>query len=439
MTTRRDEDGGTPFASRTLAILLVAGVASFAAMVFLGGFGEHLVGPEVAFPSAYSVSAIGHAGVVKFLRGEHVTAVPRRAVAAARPGPRAPLVLAEPGREVELTPFFAEADAANAPLVLVLPKRFGTADPRRPRWLAKADTFGLTAVNAVLARARAAAPAEPSAGDWSLHAASRVEASCRTRFGRDLRVELEAGQLLSPAAGLEPTVACSDGILVARVPRGTAPPLYVVADPDLFANHALGTAEHAAVVRGLFVDELQADAAVFDETIHGLAAQPGLLEALLSFPLVVLTAHGLAVAALAVWAGGVRFGRPRAAPPALARGKEALIDSAGELAVARRPVADAAVRITEARLRRLARALGLEGAVMPGPDLAARIDAVLQARKLPPHARTHWDAVMTLARHGPDFGIAGAGTPRDDAEVLVRTAAMHDWIEEVTDGTRGHR
>jgi hypothetical protein len=455
MSTPADLSGtGTAGAQRPLfpRRTLIAGAAvsalSFASALLLAGFGERLGGPVTAGAGAYSVSALGHSALVAFLRQAGVSAVPRRHHVAVRPGPRSPLVLAEPASADGLASFFREADDGGASILLVLPKRQGIPDPARPRWISASATYPLGVVRSLLASALETALAGPEVGQLlrpgagaaaheDLEAAAsprlervageRLDALCDTPFGRTIRVAVDEPQLLGDVAGLAPLVECPGGTLVARVERGERPPLYVVADPDVLSNHGLGRAEHASLAEALFARELRADAAIFDETIHGLAVGPGLIEELLSFPLVIVTLHALLLAGLVVWSGSEQFGRPPRAPATLAAGKQALIECAAQLACARRLAAPAARRFAQARLRSLARGLGLTATLPPGPELARRIDEVLSARRLPPRALEHWSAIERAAT---------AAGPGDESPALSATAALHDWMQEITHGIR---
>ena len=72
---------------------------------------------------------------------------------------------------------------------------------------------------------------------------------------------------------------------------------------------------------------------VFDETIHGFDRVPGLLAESLRFPLVLGVLQSLLLLAVVLWAGMGRFGKPLPAAPALAAGKEVLIDNTAKLLV----------------------------------------------------------------------------------------------------------
>jgi hypothetical protein len=381
--------------------------------------------------------------------------VSRRHLREGRPGPRRPLVLAEPAVDGEaaarrLLSLSREAAGRRAPLLLVLPKRFTERDPEVPGWIRSAVLPPLPEVEQV--------PGELGIAGLD---AVRIERrrhgtvrECRARLGGKeavvYRVDLAGpAQLLTPAPGLDPVVVCDNGLLVARV--SAAPVLFIVADPDLLENHGLATAGHAVLVHDLLVRGLEAQGVIFDETIHGFARRTGLLAEALRFPLVLAVLQSLVLAGVVVWAGMGRFGKPLPARGAAGKsdpeagpgeGTETLIDNTAQLlsvASGADGAAESLKRYYRQTLRTVAAACFLPPDLAE-EDLLLRLQAIGQSRG----SRLQ---IRSLARRIEQRGAAGPAA----AERAVRLArALHRWRHDMTltrqtagqtsgEGQDGHR
>jgi hypothetical protein len=437
----------------------ITGIAlgSLTAGVLLSVFGQGLAGRPDPGSNTFSRSAVGHHALVELLRGTGLGVVSRRHLREGRPGPRRPLVLAEPVADGEtaarrLLSLSREAAASSAPLVLVLPKRFTERDPQVPGWIGSAVLRSPREIEQV--------PGELGiAGLDALKIERRKHGTvreCRARLGGKkggqetvYQVDLAGpAQLLTPGPGLDPVVVCDNGLLVARV--SAAPVLFIVADPDFLENHGLGTADHAALVHDLFVRGLEARGVIFDETVHGFARRAGLLAEALRFPLVLAVLQSLVLTGVVVWAGMGRFGKPL---PARGSGKgdpeagpgegtETLIDNTAQLlsvASGADGAAESLKRYYRQTLRTVAAACFLP------PDLAeeellVRLQGIGQSRG----SRLQ---IRSLARRIEQMGAAGPAA----AERAVRLArALHRWRHDMTltrqtagqtsgEGQDGHR
>jgi hypothetical protein len=423
---RADElQGG--YSRRTVVwISLLCGL-SFAAAVFFIAFGEELEGPSNPHANTFSKSALGHQGLAGLLDALGLGTVSRRGRGGAMPGPRRPLVLAEPDLALlaagasRLDALAREAAEAGAPLVVVLPKWRGEPRPGRPEWIGEAHPLPVEALGQVFDSLGATELADLEV----LRSAAgprRCSASWTAGGGdADLRVDLEPAQLLPAGSGFEAVVSCRGGLLVARrtlSPSGAE--LFVVADPDLLNNHGLGRADHAALVHGLFSRRLGASGVIFDETIHGFRRPSGLIAEAFRFPLVLAVLQGFTLSGLVLWAGMGRFGKPLPARRGLRPGKEILIENTAKLLEGGGHAAEALERYFRQTLRAVAARYFL-APDLPEGETIARLQPLSKGKGLP----------LDLA------AVAGRirSLPRDrrSAEAAVGIAgSLYRWRQEMT-------
>ncbi|MER8783049.1 DUF4350 domain-containing protein [Mesorhizobium sp. M0601] len=109
-------------------------------------------------------------------------------------------------------------------------------------------------------------------------------------------------------------------------------PFFILTDPDLINNSALGDADKAAAARDLIQWLRPGKGLVmFDLTLHGGARKYDLAKLLVEPPFLALTLTILIAAALAFLHGLGRFGPPRIDQRAIAFGKRALVDTTAML------------------------------------------------------------------------------------------------------------
>jgi hypothetical protein len=338
------------------AVGWLAGVAggSLLAALLLTAYGQDLGRPADPQPTSWSVSAIGHHALAELLRGLGVGVAVKQThslrLVMARSGGGRPeglpaLLLLEPdlgrlgGGRSPLGEQVTVARTNRVPLVLVLPKWSGTPDPARPGWVGE---LRLLAPAEVMRAIGALGLPELAGLELRRGTAGRVGSGVGGGGGLGCTgwpsgpaaaVELPEAQLLADRReALTPVVTCRGGLLAgARRLGADGPWLLVVSDPDLLDNQGLGRGANAEVAAALLTSWLGAGVAVFDETIHGYHHAPGLLAEALGFPLVLATAQAALAAALVVWAGSRRFGKPLPEAAALPPGKEALIDNTARL------------------------------------------------------------------------------------------------------------
>lgn len=272
---------------------------------------------DVRGPNAdgYSRSALGHIGMLRWLRANDHTVVQLRTDR--QLGECGLLVVAEPEEPVRADE--ARIDRwydAEVPLLLVLPKRRGFADVDQPGWIDHADLEALERPRRVLTGFRQFLGDEPTVlradttGKWTVPLRWPVP-------------ELVGPiQLLKRTDHLTPIVHCPEGVLF-----GSIDGHFVLADPDLLANHGLVRGRNAELLLQIVDECAREGVIVVDETLHGHLFQPSFWQALGEFPLVLVLLHLLLMALLVVWMAHGRFGPLLRDPPPIGAGKAFLIDN----------------------------------------------------------------------------------------------------------------
>lgn len=393
--------------SRT-ALIAVIGVvaASLTVAVVLTVVGDDLGDKRSAGVDAYSVSAIGHRGLVRLLEKLDVPVVVSRNDSGARAG-NGLLIVAEPVVSDAASRDRLAALVDSAPRVLVvLPKWYGSVERGKP-WIEDANLLPVRDVDAVIEALDLGKPAE-------IH---RAAGPGRELAMDHLRPVIREPQLIASEAlsGL-----LSDGAgdhLLGGVDHGGTE-LYVLSDPDVLSNFGLRQADNARLAVRLIDGLRDGGPVVIDETMHGYAKTPSLLRALFEFPLVLATLQVLVCAALAVWAAMVRFGPRRAAPPPIAPGKDFLIRNTAAL-----------LHHGGHHGHALRRYLALT---------VAAVRHALHAPSLAPAAMTAW-LERVRALRGGQISLAELESAVDTADTPARTVELADqvyrWRMEMTHGT----
>ena len=309
------------FSGRMLIGWLAAAVLTFAASLFFMGRGDDSKsGADAVGPSAFSRSAIGHAGFAETLRALGLTVVKSQYDSRQKLGDGGLLVIAEPGGALGEQDRVGDLLDAKT-VLLVLPKWHGLPSDKHAGWIGYAELIPEIAAEQVLnlAVAQASVARLDAAPAWSKNEL------------------LHEPTLVSPVqvihgGGLKPVVASGNDVLVGELAENGRR-LWILADPDAIENHGIGEGENAgfavALVKALRTGE---GSVVFDETIHGYVARPdNPLRLMFQFPFVVVTLQGLLAIALLLWATLGRFGAPETAPPALSTGKQGLVENAAKL------------------------------------------------------------------------------------------------------------
>jgi hypothetical protein len=403
--------GRNPFTPRLIAAWIAAAVLTFALSLVFALHGEDTT---TTGPSTFSRSAIGHAGIAELLRRRGLTVVQSRGDSAHKAGGKGILVLAEP--EFSFTSERLRLALAAAPAVLlVLPKWTGAPDPAASGWIADAE------------------PLPPLIPQSVLEAA--FPGAVVVRPGRDVKWDhnelhlvphLDDPPQLMKSDRLHAVVGSRDGMLVGWAPAKNGSRLWVLADPDVIANHGLG-AGNAAFAVALFNAARFGDPIVFDEMIHGFETAPANPAALLfRRPVAEIAVQALLALALLLWAGAARFGAPEPMPAPLKAGKRDLVRKTAELfrAAGYEPVL--VRRYVEETTREVARQLHAP------PDLSE--DARLGwLRRLGAARGVSRDCADLAARAK---ALAAAGHVRT-AELFRLPPEIWRWKQEIMHGAAG--
>jgi len=397
----------SPFSRTTLTVVIGVAAVSLGITVALTLVGDDPGENRSAGVDGYSVSAIGHKGLVRLLEKLDVPVVVSRSDSGDK-AKHGLLIVAEPTVTDDASRERLTRLVASAPNTLVvLPKWYGAAE-RGKAWLEDARLLPIDEVAPVIAALeleRTATVERPAAPvDWVID-------------HRFTRPAIREPQLIS-TQGLNQIAADRGGHqLLGQITRegGT---LTVLADPDVLNNFGLRTAENARFAIEL-IDELRHDGpVVIDETMHGYAQQPSLVRTLFRFPLVLATLQVLVCAVLAVWAAMVRFGPIRAAAPPIAPGKDFLIRNTAAL-----------LHYGGHHTHALNRYLQLT---------TQAVRHALHAPSLAPAAMTAWLERVRALRGGQislvrlEQAVEFADTP---ARVVEVADQVFRWRMEMTDGT----
>jgi hypothetical protein len=403
------------FSRRVLIGWVGAAVATFAISLYFLGRGGEPGGADAVGPSTYSRSAIGHAGIADTLQRLGVPVVKSRNNSADKLGKDGVLVLAEPRPSAVSEPALRALLDARA-VLLVLPKWTGRASEKRPGWLATAEE------------------GSPSRAQWALDLVAGGGEVVReqqmpvweTNLLRRRPQPTSPVQLIRSGA-MRPIVGASAGILVGELNRKRT--IWVLADPDVIANHGIGQGENAALALAI-IDRLRGrgGAVVFDETIHGYLAQPANpLALLVEFPFVVATFMIAAALGLLLWATMARFGAAQSAPPPLSAGRQGLLQNVAQLITFAGHQQVMVRRYVQETVRETARQLHAPRG-LTGQGLALWLTRVGQARGV---------TVDCAAVIGEVEGLADRR--RGDLGPLVRIARdIHRWRREIVDGRSRH-
>lgn len=389
-----------PFSRPTLAIVIGVAAASLVVAAVLTLFGDSLGAPPSAGVDGYSVSAIGHRGLVRLLERLDIPVVVSRSDSAARAA-HSLLIIAEPN---------ASDDDARAQLsrlverghrvLVVLPKWFGSAERGQP-WLADAHLLPLDEVQRTL----------------DAIGLTHTAVVVRPRFPYPLRVKAPPVIRVAQRVTSADLTAIVDDETGAQL-VGTHDAVTVLADPDPLSNFGLREPANARFAVGLIDHLRDGGPVVLDETLHGYARQPSLARTLFTFPLVIATVQVVICGLLVVWAAMVRFGPRRAAPPPIAPGKDFLIRNTAAL-----------LHYGGHHGHALQRYLQLT---------VAAVRHALHAPSLAPDAMTAWLERVRLARGGTipltqlERDVEAAGDP---ARVVELADLVYRWRMEMTHGT----
>jgi hypothetical protein len=345
--------------------------------------------PESTGVDSYSRAAVGHHAFVALLESLGV-AVRRsrfRTADAARPGEL--IVFAEPTADEE----FDGSDPYSGAGVrlFVLPKRAPAG--------ARGEFVSEETANEVLRRL------DPGA--------SLVRTPDGAVEGRGVSWRPpDVLQTVAPGA-LVAEWTVPEGAILLRLPKATGD-WWVLAEPDLIATHGLAVPGVPSAVVGLVRAAMPEGlrGVVIDETRHGFTLAPSFWTRFSSPPLLFVLLHAALCAALAAWAGAVRFGPPEPEDDPPPEGRAGLVRLTAELlAAAPHGAATVVGRHADLRLRDAASRAGLDPR-RPRSELAAALETA-SGSSTPRGAAAAWREVADRlepngGRRLPDSAVVAA-------------------------------
>jgi hypothetical protein len=403
------------FSRRLLIGWIGAAIATFAVSLYFMGRPGQPGGSGAVGPSSYSRSAIGHAGLADVLQRLGVTVVKSRYNSVDQVGKDGVLVIAEP-RPTALSEPALRALLDAKSILLVLPKWTGQASETKPGWLSVVEEKPTSDAQWVLnlVAPRGEVTRERTVPAWTTNLLARTP-------------HLDAPVQLMRSNLLRPIVAGAAGMLIGELNSNRG--IWVLADPDVIANHGIGQADNAALAVAA-INRLRGrdGTVVFDETVHGYLAQPANpLTLLVQFPFVVATLQVAAALGLLLWATVARFGAPQSAPPPLSAGRQGLLQNVAQLIAFAGHQQVMVRRYVQETVRDTARQLHAPRG-LSAPALAAWLTRVGEARGV---------SVDCTAIIGEVEALGDAR--RADMSPLVRIARdIHRWKREIIDGRSRH-
>ncbi len=401
-----------------ITALIACALAIFALSVLLHAYDNDPIATESkSRPGSYSVSALGCAGFFDTLRRLDRPALRSVGNTLGLVGYNGTLIVAEP--DLYRLNSSEGIKLMQAPRVLlVLPKWRGKPDENKPAWIDQVEPEAL--INAKRTLSLVDGRSDVFRDKWPAAWKINLTGLAPDAPNNDNIIQLIRSKTMRPVVGND------DGILLGEVGEGENT-VWVLADPDIMANHGLGKGENAAFMVTV-VDMLRlhknSDAGapiVFDETVHGfLEAQSTPLKLLFRFPFVIATILVCCAAALLTLAGANRFGPALNPKPELDFGKKNLIgngarllDYAGHHALILKRYISMTVRQTAYALHAPS---GLDEA-----RLAAWLDNISKTRK----------TQKTCAEILRAAAAVDASDPKNLARLFECVRDIHNWKGEI--------
>ena len=390
------DDSG--FRSRTIAIVLGVGIACALAFAVLTAFAADLRNGHDGGGHVLSIAGTGFSGVVALTTGMGMPTVVGRNE---KLPPDVGLLVLTPSPATEPKQLEALVEARGDAAVLIVLPKWRTVPMKAHRgWIRQIGVLPSEAVVAPMARL---APIEVAP-------AKSPEVGARIMRDDIVLASAPAHLQVLTKGGLEPVlVNAAQEVVLGKL---TGRPVFILADPDLLANHSLADSRRARAAVELldYFAAIRGGKIVFDVSLNGLGVPRSLLRLAFTPPFLALTACLLAAALFAGVQAAVRFGSPIVTPRAIAFGKLALVDNAAALIsrAGRQP----GMATRYATLMRDAAAA------------AARAPAALT-----PAAIADW----LDQRHGQKGAFADlaarAADAQDSASMLATAQALHLWKE----------
>jgi hypothetical protein len=414
--------GANPFSPRVTLGLVLFGIVSFVALLWMIGSGMDDPAPGAVGAHAKGKGLNGYAALYTYLgkRGFDVSAVQSRGA------------LKQSGVLI-LTPLHSASaselqEVVNGhrragPTIVVVPKWRAVPIPRRTVrekegfvQLVDADTPDWKGFYDDLRLQRAALQTGSRKGAWFANGLTgEVPHPDKVFFGEgEYLIPLVAGE------GTERVLAgyMSDGGLYPKLrdmaviyneaeledePSGEYPVIFVF-DADLFNNYGLSREANALLAEKIIAASLDGEPkkVAFDLTLVGYGRSPSLLSLAFKPPFLAATLCLLLAGAVALWRAYQRFGPPLLGGRAIAFGKRALVSNAAGLVHRARRLHLLGTPFADAARERLVKALALPARLSHGQAEQA-IDRALAARAPDQIPFSQAAAQLRAARRPPEM------------------------------------
>jgi hypothetical protein len=413
--------GDRIFSATALFWMIALGLLAFFGAAYFLIYGDSRADTAIG-ANSFSYSAIGHRAFVETLRRQDILVRISRNNSPAKAGYSDLLIIAEPDAN------WGEGDwleylrpARN--VLIVLPKNFGIRDDGRRRWVRKVVPRDISLAEILL---REFVPdgdvIRRTGAEWG---DSKFTAT----------PDIESPRLMS-ATGFIALIADREGRLLLGKLDQRNREIWLLADPDIIANHGLGKGENAQLAVEMVREMLPPGGAVIvDETVHGFYHSPSLWRHAFELPFAAVTFIVIFSVLVLIWAAAGRVGAPpRSTAPTEAGGKEGLIEITARLLDGRQHGHYILRRYQDLVFRDIARPLHAphkfgERAFDDWLDRAAaargvRIDAGELSRR-----------VATMAADPGGDGTEAAGAGAEAARMAIK---LYAFKKEMVDGSGRH-
>lgn len=390
---------GDLFRPATILVLLATGILAFVGMLLLGAYAPEMRSGRDGGTHALSNGATGFAAVIALAEatGRNPEIVRSEFLLDAEE-----LAVLTPGSGFVNLDEALQQRGPRATLI-VFPKWRTVRDEAKRGWVRTRGFVPEGDPEQMLAPGRPLDIARRRSGGGFLKTVP-AHAPAEMRFAAPAVVQTIRGK------DLRPVVTDARGnIVLAQV--GDVP-LFLLADPDLLANHGLADPRQAAAALAMldFLNTTDAERVLFDVTLNGLGRSPSPLRLAFDPPFLAATLAIAAALLLAGWQALFRFGPARRPERAIAFGKAALIDNAAALVRKARREARLGARYAMLIAERAAAALGVSERLR---DEA--LDAYLD----------------TIGKGTPFTTLAArAANAASREELRAAAAALHQWQQE---------
>jgi hypothetical protein len=399
------------FSFTTMLALVLVGVLCLAGIGLLSAYQPELKSGNDGQAHALSKSSVGYLALTRLLeKNDHYVFTDRKGVREDNIDGTF-IITPDAGTvDEQILAFFSEG-----PTVLILPKWLVARDENKRGW---ANLISMVPEESALnllpedmdEKSKLVEAREPL--QVNLAYKSPFGGGARQSFGMTKPIKN-----LRSLSGADWTSVLSGPNNTAIIAKHKTYNLYVVADPDVANNAAMGQPANAAFMEYFLTDISNGeDAIIFDLTLNGFQRQPNLGRLLIQPPLLGATLCFVLAGILVAIQAAIRFLPPLEAGRVVALGKRVLADNTAGLIRMGRREHHMALPYANMVKRQVAKAVGIP----PNPDAAAQTATL--------------DRVSELSQSGFRFSnlVADAAAAPDPDALMVVAKNLHIWKQETT-------